>query len=489
MKRVALALTALILGTAGCAARTVPALAVIDSASPRDSVGTRAGVAVDRSREAMQQMTMTLRVNEVSSPGSGEEEGDAANVELGGQTEKGESRMSATVKRKDGKAWIEGVPDGPVGWQWDALLRGTQIILRHRGVEAPLDELMAYSGDAFNLCHGSRWQGVAYLCMPTDPVANLARAYGFEYACLHHGYGVEKMDNLDVAGRRALTAELLERVWAEIDAGRPALVGGCNDGSCGDWTVVVGYDRDSPAMCHIGLGAAYRWIGVRGFPSSPVYGDDRSGGVDGHWNGRFRGAIRCNFVGGWQNNPAYLLGEKTHRPADRVNAREALQRAAALFRADSHHIGWWGGVDYCFGEQAYEEWERELRELDFPADLQQELPEGAYDWYEMGNMDTQIDQIVRGRHAAASFCLQAAGFFPEAERHLRFAARHYRLEVNIAREAFEPFIPAYDGDDESRIAWLSDEASREVGAVAIARMLAEERAAIDSIEEALTAIE
>jgi len=396
-----------------------------------------------------------------------------------------DEERNASVRRGRGRVWIEGVPDRPVGFHWDALLRGLQIILEHRGDGATLNELMAYSGDAFNLCHGSNWQGVAYLCIPTNPVANVANAYGYDYTCLHNGYGRERMDRLSVAERRQLTGELLDRIWAEIDAGRPALVGGCNDGSCGDWSVVAGYDRENMMMSHIGIGKACRWIGVRGFSANPDFEEDRQRGVEGFWNGRFRGTIRENFVGGWQCNPAFLLGRKIDRPRAKQSAAAALKRAVELHRAPMHHIGWWGGVDYCFGRQAYEKWAEELRDLDYPADLGKQLPDGAYDWYEMGNMDTQAGQILRGRAAAADFCEKSAELLPGAKNHLHDAARSYRTEAEIARTALGVFLPAHDGNDAPRRAWLSHNASRQEGARAIHEMLKEERAAVAEIEKAL----
>jgi len=389
--------------------------------------------------------------------------------------------MSSNVRRENGRVWIEGVPDRPVGGGWDTILRGLQVMLQYRGTEASLDELMAYGGDAFNLCHASHWQDVAYLMIPTNPVANIAEVYGYEYECVHNGYGSQKMDRLALGSRQEETRAILEQIWSEIDAGRPVLVGGCNDGSCGDWSVVVGYGRDSFAMSHIGVGDAGRWIPVRGFAGHPDYGDD----VEGMWNGRFRGAIRDGFAGGWQVNPAYLLRARVDPPTPEENILAALARAVEVFEAPEWHIGWWGGVDYYFGQGAYERWASDLRDLDFPADLDREQPEGAYDWYSMGNVDVQIDQIVRGRTAAAEFCEAAAQTHPGAAADLRKAAAQYRQEIALARASFAPFIPAHDGNDEPRVAWLSDEESREAGADAVERMLERERFAVSHLRQAI----
>ena len=396
----------------------------------------------------------------------------------------GGPHMLSNVKHTNGRVWIVGVPDRPVGFGWDAILRGLQIMLEYRGTEAALEELMAYGGDAFNLCHASHWQGVAYLMVPTNPVANIARAYGYEYECLHNGYGSQKMDKLALADRERETIAILERIWSEIDAGRPVLVGGCNDASCGDWTVVVGYDQDGFTMSHIGLGEAGRWIPIRGFRGHPDQPDD----IKGMWNGRYRGAIRESFAGGWQVNPAYLLGGKTGPPTREENTLATLESAIELFEAPKWHIGWWGGIDYHFGREAYEQWAGDLRALDYPADLDKEQPEGAYDWFGMGNIDVQVDQIVRGRSAAASFCEGAAEVFPSASDDLRQAASNYREEVTTAQQAFAAFIPPHNGEDGLRIDWLSSEASREAGADAVERMLEIERSAISHIREAILTV-
>ena len=111
------------------------------------------------------------------------------------------------------------------------------------------------------------------------------------------------------------------------------------------------------------------------------------------------------------------------------------------------------------------------------------LPDDAYDWYEMGNMDTQVDQVVRGRSAAAALCDRAAELLPGSRAALARAAASYREEVEIARDVFGAFQPAFNGKDDERVAWLSDPARRKAGANAIRRMLVLEQAAVAMIED------
>ncbi|MHC4561394.1 MAG: M56 family metallopeptidase [Planctomycetota bacterium] len=389
--------------------------------------------------------------------------------------------LTATVKREGSKVWIDGVPDGTFGTSWDMLARAMQTLLTYRGEKVDFDELLAYSGDAFNLCHGDNWQGVSYLCAPTDIVGNMAAAYGYEYEAIHNGYPYETMDGLERPARVELTERAVDRIQAEIDAGRPPLVGGV-EGGCANWTLAVGYDRsngDNPSLCHVGVHEPYRWISIRGLAAGWVDEDF------GYWNGRFRGTIRDGFVGGWQVNPAYFVkAKKARTPTRRENVLAALARAVQLHQAPSAHVDWWGGIDYHFGRRAYEQWAAALHKLDFPADLDKPQPDDAYDWYSMGNMDVQADQIVRGRSAAAAFCEKAARDLPEAKDHLLAAAKAYREEAALAKKAFGVFLT---GSDAQREAWLSDEGKREAGVTAIGQMLEKDELAVRHIQSALAA--
>ena len=93
----------------------------------------------------------------------------------------GESHVFAKVRRVGDKVWIEGVPTGEVGGGGEFLVKGVTILLRHRGEKTSLNEVVALSGDAFNFCYGSNWHGSSHLMIPTDTLANVANAYGYEH--------------------------------------------------------------------------------------------------------------------------------------------------------------------------------------------------------------------------------------------------------------------------------------------------------------------
>jgi len=379
------------------------------------------------------------------------------------------------LQTENGRIWIAGVPDGEVGYAWDMLLRGMEILLKHHGEKTSLNELMAYSGDAFHLCHSATWQEMGYMMIPTDTLANVVKAYGYDGKWLYFSATSPK-----TPGTERKTYEILGKLWADIDAGHPVMIGGCADKGCGPWSVVVGYDREKMQMCHIGIGPAYRWTGIRGLE----YDLNPEDGKCGFWNGRFRGKIGGR-TGGWLDNLAYRLGEKTLAPSQKDCILSALKRAVELFHASPFHLGSSGAFDYYYGEEAYQQWIAALRRLNYPDDLKKILPKDAWGQYDMGNMDTQVDQIVRGRTAAAEFCERAMEQIPMVKDRLTTAAKLYREEVIIARAAFRVFIPLWDGNDKPREAWFSDKTQRDAGADSILQMLEKEKAAIAEIEKAL----
>ena len=393
--------------------------------------------------------------------------------------------------REDGeRVWIEGVTQAHFDIHWDMHARAARTLLEHREVPLSLAQVLAYSGDAFNLCHASHFQGTAYLGAPHDPMGSLAQALGFEYTVLSDGYS-GAMRGKSTEKSVELTQTALGQIGAEIRAGRPVLVGGTED-HCGTWTLAVGYDAAAQQFCHVGTGGnpaepAYRWVKIRGVAPGSV--DEAFGVMDG----RVRGMVHKGRLFGWQANAAYLFKKRLpDPPTSSERAIATMQLAVRLHRAPSVSRRNWGGVDYRFGKQAYETWAHELAQLDYPAVLkgphETNGVEPAYDWYEMGNMDMQVDQIVVARAAAAAFCDEVAAALPQVARPLAVAAQQYRAQVTLAQDAFAAFIPRFNGNDQPRTAYLSDPSRRRAGAAAIRTMLKHEQTAIAAIEEALAAL-
>ncbi len=371
--------------------------------------------------------------------------------------------MTGIIKREGGRTWIEGVPDRKVGLLWDMWLRAEHILLEHRGVEADFNELLAVSGEAFNLCHGTDWELRTGMSIPTDPLSDTAKAYGFECGWLPPRWHSE-MRKLPEDERAKLLNEFLEEIFSRIDAGHPVILGGAY-GECGSWRAVVGCDRENMQICYIGGDEPYDWTDIFG-PKLREWG---------FWDMQVRGAVRPMFYGGWLNNTVFFLGEKTAEVTEEERAVQTLGRAVSLHSADEFGTDWYGGVTYSFGAQAYEKWAENLRKLDYSADLEKAKKREG-DFFDMRNMGIQIDQIVRGRGAAAEFSEKAAGLFPQAREHLLDAAQSYRREAEIAGSL---------DDSES---WLSDRQNCLLGADTVMEMLDNERAAVAQLEKALTLI-
>jgi hypothetical protein len=100
----------------------------------------------------------------------------------------------------------------------------------------------------------------------------------------------------------------------------------------------------------------------------------------------------------------------------------------------------------------------------------------------MDTMNVIVDAVVRGRTAAAEFCNRAGMLLGNVRHHMDAAARSYRREVALARDAFSVFL---DGDEDEVETWLADTDRRVLGAAAVRRMLERERAAVRAIQEAL----
>lgn len=376
------------------------------------------------------------------------------------------------VKCDGSKVWIEGVPreevdGGPLG-----MLRGLRLLLKQRGDETSMDDLMVYSGDAFNLAYATKWQFMGYMAVPTDIVANVLTAYGYDGGLRHTDPMPEDED-----AQRRVTAQVVKTLQEQIASGRPVLVGGCSDGGCYPWTVVVGYDRDEHELCHIGVGEPYRWTKIRGI-DIPL--NDREKGE--FWNAQTRGRAMPGFAGGWTTNTHVILGDRTSKPDPRTRTLTALRRAVELHHAPSHDTGW--DITFHFGSGAYEAWADALHELDYPADTTKPVPKHLWDLYRLDEMARMPACIRNGRTIAARFCEAAAKMLPAAQQHLLASAAGYREEVAIAEQSFSVFL---NGKEDDWKAWLSDESKREAGVAAIRRMLEKEKVAIAEIERALAA--
>ncbi len=365
------------------------------------------------------------------------------------------------VRREGGKVWVTGVPD--VKMTEHMRLRGMEILLRHRGEKVTLDDLLVYSGKAFHLCHGTKWELRTGLNMPSNPWDNLAQAYGYGSRWTTPNW-FHAMQRMPADQRKQKTDAFLGELWKSADAGRPALLGGAY-GECGTWRVVVGYDRKNEKVCYVGGEKAYEWVDLI---------DDKVKKL-GFWDMQVQGPVdpqRRFTCGTWLANTAFLLGEKKRNPSERDKAVAALKLVRGKFYVRPSRAY---GVTYHFGNDAYRALAKDLHELDYPADVKKR-PKSP-EIYDMSQLWGQVNSIIVGRAAAARFCERAATLLPQAKRPLVRAAALYREEVALAKSAFGPFAGGHDETRKAREAWLADEKSREAGAAAIDDMLRREQLA------------
>ena len=246
-----------------------------------------------------------------------------------------------------------------------------------------------------------------------------------------------------------------------MDKGWPVLVGGASHQGCGNWSLVIGYDQSHTELCHNGLDGEPpgTWSPIRGLVG-PI--NDRDG-APGYWNGRPRGTVVPGFHGGWLVNPVFAVRDQGPRPAPRDLALTVLRRAVALHNAAAVQVF---GRRHYFGAEAYRQWLAALPTMAGPADL-------------------ILDELVRGRAAAAAFCESACTWLPQGAAELRQAAAAYRQEVATAQAGFAGLIP-FRWDNPRRGAWgLPGE--RQAAGRAVAAMLEREETAVSAIRQALAA--
>jgi len=384
--------------------------------------------------------------------------------------------VKTEIKREGDRVWIENLPEAQMGERWDMLLRSLEYILKERGENTTLNDLMVYSGDAFSLSHADSWQYMAYLFIPTNTLINVTSSLGYNGHWLWSD--LQGMNSGQQVMRE--TMKVLEEIWGEIDAGRPVMVGGCADQGCTSWSIVIGYDRKRSEQCHIGIGEAYRWTGIRGI-SFPC---NEQEGLTDHWNGRKRAQF-TGHIGGWRANLGFVVESKTTTPSEQERLTVVLKRAVDLFHHQKIRIG---NENFYFGEEACQQWAKDLVDLNYPADTEKAIPEGSWGLYSMENIDYMVDIISRGRIAAAEFLEKTSENFPECRDRLRTAARNYREEVEITKEAFAAYDPPWS-ESKTVEEFLSNKKQLNSASSSILQMLEKEKNAIAEIEETLAILE
>lgn len=376
----------------------------------------------------------------------------------------------ASVKHEGSRVWVDGLGNQAVGpIDPESQMRLMEILLKHRGEATDANQLLVLSGDAFNTCHPAHWQGgLSHLLIATDPLTNVARAYGYDSHWLNSNLRFYQINKLPPEQKRQKLDELHQAIRKQIEAGKPVLMGGAY-GECGSWRVVAGIDTDKQQLCYIGGEKPYDWFDIQKDPKVAQFG---------FWDEQVRGAIHEGFMGSWQSNVAFVLTDRTRVPSEKERLIGALKVAVDLFQDREHNDG---GMNYL-GRRAYAEWAKELAGLDYPADKTKADPKAVFPWYSLESMAFEVSSIVVGRAAAADYIDSHAAELPKVAENLKAAAEHYRKEVAIAKQAFEVLLA---GDQQATEAWISNKTNRDPAATAVRSMLAQEEAAVAEIGKAL----
>ncbi|MCC6729006.1 MAG: hypothetical protein IT208_06665 [Chthonomonadales bacterium] len=287
---------------------------------------------------------------------------------------------------------IEGVGHYQV---MDPLFEAVRVALAHRGDTYPPEYVQGISGSAFRM-------GGVCPCAPTSSYATwpdeLARTLGYEADWLKGwGPGVDQR-------RRML--EVLERVRAEVRAGRPALV--WHAFSSYEWDVVCGFD-DAERL--VGRGSH---AGAQEYAAAP---QERP--------------AACDIIPG-----AIVIGRKVGTLDRRRAELDALEEAVRHARSPRDCFLAEGGdraIPWCFREglACYDAWIR-----GFHADPER-VP-GAGDRYCAG-------VYASTRSAAPAFLRELAGRYPAAREHLERAAERFAEDAAALREGRDALLEGWDG--------------------------------------------
>jgi hypothetical protein len=283
--------------------------------------------------------------------------------------------VPTSVKRENGKVWIEGVDRYRVV---EALFECVRIALAARGEPYSADYVQGISGSAFRI-------GGICPCAPT-----CCHAMGPSQLCKLIGYEVEDLSLVIGPQLTADTAKLVERIRGEVDAGRAMPV--FHAFTTAEWDLVYGYDAGSRQF--LGRGS--------------YAGNDKEYATADENRMSTCGEI-CPPGG------AMVIGRKTgaldERRVEHLALTEAVRHARSRKNADSTE---WKMLE---GLACYDRWVREFR--DDPAKKR-----GLGDAYCYG--------IFRHTHrAAAGFLREIAPKYLSAARELADAAAHFESEANI----------------------------------------------------------
>jgi hypothetical protein len=285
--------------------------------------------------------------------------------------------VATSLRREDGKVWIEGMDRYRV---IDPVFEGIRLILAHRGESHSPEYIQGISGSAFRI-------GGICPCAPTCDNAmspeTLIRLLGYEAESLRlPGKGDEL---------KTQTRQVVARVKQEVDAGRAALV--FHAFTNAEFDVVYGYDIEKKQF--LGRGS--------------YAGNDKPFAEADEGRMATCGGI-CDPLG------AILIGRKTGtfdaRKAELAALAEAVRHARSQKNLDKL-----GGEKWVMlqGLACYDRWVRDFQKPDKKREVGDAYCYGVYH---------------STHRAAAAFLREIAPRYPKGAEHLRRAAGHFEAEAN-----------------------------------------------------------
>jgi len=269
---------------------------------------------------------------------------------------------------------------------WDPMFEGARLVLNYRGERLSPTTVQGLSGGAFRI-------GGICPCAPT-----VAPAMGPQDLVRLLGYRAVWLSPLEGAGADDVVAwpQILTRIRAEVDAGRPVLL--WHAFTMLEWDVVAGYDDAAGTLQ--GRGA---YEGTDGYAEAP---QDRAGAGD-----PALGAI--------------LIGERVGEPdiagLEVASLQEAVRHARSQENARCCPGGPWRML---FGLACWDRWITGFRRPDYVA--------SDGDHYCLG--------VYRTTHArAAPYLREVAERRPAAAPALTAAAEHLAAEAEALNAAADLF--------------------------------------------------
>jgi hypothetical protein len=347
-----------------------------------------------------------------------------------------ETGNTVTVKRDDGRVWIEGVKGFSPGDYADSVHGCQARILQALGESLSYEDLLCYSGFAFRigihegLCPSAGHPCCGFVCIENGNRALPWKTRSFE----------SMPDGKPPVDRAAFEAEACKAIKESIDRGIPVHYGSEEDG------LIIGYAEDGR-----------RWWCIHPY---------EKWGAEPFWQDEVKGFAGGNWPWGIE------VWTEPKNSEELVPARDltlaALRQAVEMWNTEKRG-------DYFVGEAAYAHWLKWLRDVDSGKVADAKAGMQGNGWC--------FDVLIHSRRIAARWLSQTANTFPDASAaQLRIAAEHYAQIPELCMQGLTGSWDLTLGPERSAD-WTSALRQQQITRLEAARE--HDRAAIAAIAKAL----